>query len=59
MYTITYTDNSGDDQIITLSNWQDAEKVAAYLATLPLYTNVILTDGFRDLNYSTLQITLV
>jgi hypothetical protein len=57
-YTITYTDNSGDDHMIHLSKWEDAEKVATLLVTL-MYTDVVLTDGYRVHNYSTHQVTFV
>ena len=57
-YTITYTDNSGDDHVIKLSKWEDAEKVAHFIATLPLYTDVVLTDGYSNYHYSTDPITI-
>jgi hypothetical protein len=57
-YTITYTDNSKDDHVIKLSKWEDAEKVAHFIATMPLYTNVVLTDGYSNYNHFVNSVTI-
>lgn len=53
-YKITYTGHRNEDRIVLCNNYEDAEKIAAFIAEcIPAVRNVVLTDGTFNVSYPT------
>lgn len=55
MYTIKYYDHRGDAQTVTCSAFEDAERIAAFIAELH-NVEVVLNDGHYDRLFGTLRV---
>lgn len=50
-YKISYTAYRGEGRLVECSNFEDAEKIAQFIANMPLVTDVILQDGYSETCY--------
>lgn len=50
-YKITYTAYRGEERCVMCNNFEDAEKIAAFIAQIPLVQYVVLSDGDYETHY--------
>ena len=50
-YKITYISNTGEDRTVQCNNFEDAERIAQFIANMSLVSEVVLNDGFYNRNY--------